>query len=221
MLKRLINSLLSAGRAFSAIKKYQITVQRREKIIMNKWNLKNTLGMLIYLLLYVIGTILVCMTGIIHPVFFVCYQITAGIVLTVIVIKAFDQLKTFGVAAGLSAGVIILMLVIDDAVLWHVIPIITIAAAAEIIRYLFKYSWTGNLVGAAIMTFSTFGYYAQIWFNRDYTYEHATEEMPAGYADTLMAVSPMWAFPVVIIAGIALSAVTANAATKLFKLEKK
>ena len=64
---------------------------------MNKWNLKNALGMLIYLLLYVIGTILVCMTGIIHPVFFVCYQITAGIVLTVIVIKAFDQLKTFGV----------------------------------------------------------------------------------------------------------------------------
>lgn len=113
------------------------------------------------------------------------------------------------------------MLVMDDAVLWHVIPIITIAAAAEIIRYLFKYSWTGNLVGAAIMTFSTFGYYAQIWFNRDYTYEHATEEMPAGYADTLMAVSPMWALPVVIIAGIALSAVTANAAAKLFKLEKK
>ena len=45
--------------------------------------------------------------------------------------------------------------------------------------------------------------------------------MPAGYADTLMAVSPMWALPVVIIAGIALSAVTANAAAKLFKLEKK
>ena len=49
-----------------------------------------------------------------------------------------------------------------------------------------------------IMTFSTFGFYGQIWLNRDFTYEAAIEEMPAGYGDTLMSLSPGWAFPVVI-----------------------
>ena len=49
------------------------------------------------------------------------------------------------------------------------------------------------------MGFSSFGYYGQIWFNRAYTYECAIEEMPAGYGDTLMSVSPAWAFPVVVI----------------------
>ena len=70
------------------------------------------------------------------------------------------------------------------------------------------------------MTFSSFGYYGQIWFNRAYTYECAIEEMPAGYADTLMAVSPAWALPVVIIIGIVLSVLISNITVKIFKLEK-
>ena len=64
------------------------------------------------------------------------------------------------------------------------------------------------------------GYYGQIWFNRDYTYECAIEEMPAGYADGLMAASPMWSLIVVIIAGVVLSVVVSKIATKVFKLEK-
>ena len=44
--------------------------------------------------------------------------------------------------------------------------------------------------------------------------------MPAGYADGLMAVSPAWALPVVIIVGIVLSVVISNTTVKLFKIEK-
>ena len=70
------------------------------------------------------------------------------------------------------------------------------------------------------MTFSTFGFYGQIWFNRAFTYEAAIEEMPAGYADTLMTYSPSWALPVVIIIGIVFSVLVSNATAKLFKIEK-
>ena len=188
---------------------------------MNKWNLKNVLWMLLYMILYVIVTILVCMTGIIHPVFFVCYQITAGILLTGIVFKAFDKVKAPGVAVFLSLGLIIMLFIIRDVTAWHIIPVIIIAAAAEVFRFLFRYNRIGNFIGTVIMTFSTFGYYGRIWFGRAYTYEVAAEEMPAGYADTLMLFSPTWTLPVVLFIGIALSIVIANITEKIFKLEKK
>ena len=76
------------------------------------------------------------------------------------------------------------------------------------------------MIAALIMTFSSFGYYGQIWFNRDYTYECAIEEMPAGYADGLMSASPTWALLVVVIVGIVVSVIISNITTKLFKLDR-
>ena len=187
---------------------------------MNKWNKKNALWMLLYAVLYAAATVIVCVTGAIHPVLFVCYQITAGILLSGIVIKGFSRIKAPGVAACFSLAVILLLIVIQDAVAWHVIPLIVIAVLAEAVRSVSKYNWTGDVIGTVIMSFSTFGYYGQIWFNRAYTYECAVEEMPAGYADALMAASPGWALPVVIIIGIILSVVIANITAKLFKIEK-
>lgn len=187
---------------------------------MNRWNSKNVLWMLLYTILYGIGTVLVCLTGIIHPIFFVCYQVTAGILLTGIVLKAFDKVKAPGAAVFLSAGLVIMLFIIKDATRWHLIPVIIIALAAELFRCAFKYNWTGNLAGTVMMTFSTFGYYGRIWFSRAYTYEVAVEEMPAGYADTLMSYSPTWILPVVLVIGIALSIAIANVTAKLFKLER-
>ena len=177
---------------------------------MNKWNKKNALRVLLYAVLYAVLTAAVCVTGAIHPVLFVCYQITAGVLLSGIVIKGFSQIKAPGVAACFSLAVIFLLLIIQDAVAWHVIPLIIIAVLAEIVRCVSKYNWTGDVIGTVIMSFSTFGYYGQIWFNRAYTYECAIEEMPAGYADTLMSASPAWTLPVVIIIGIIVSVVITN-----------
>ena len=187
---------------------------------MNKWSLKNALWMLLFVVLYVVGSVITCVLGSIHPFFFVCYQITASILLSGIVIKAFNKVKAPGVALCLAAGMILTFFAIGDAALWHVIPVIGIGVLAEAIRLVFKYNWTGDLIGTIIMTFSTFGYYGQIWFNRDYTYECSIEEMPAGYADTLMSLSPAWALPVVIIIGIVLSILVINITAKIFKLEK-
>ena len=171
----------------------------------NRWNRKNALKMLLFAVLYVIGTVVTCVTGSIHPVFFVCYQITAGLLLSGVVIKAFDTIKAPGAAACFSAAMIIVFIVINDAAAWHVIPVVIIAVLAELVRKVYGYSRKGDRIAAVIMTFSTFGYYGQIWFNRDYTYKCAVEEMPAGYADKLMAVSPAWALPVVVLIGIAVS----------------
>lgn len=44
--------------------------------------------------------------------------------------------------------------------------------------------------------------------------------MPAGYGDTLMAVSPAWVFPAVIIIGVIFSVLVSNLTARLFKLEK-
>ena len=181
---------------------------------------KSVFRVLLYAVLYAVVTALVCITGSIHPVFFVCYQITAGILLSGIIITAFRNIKVPGVAVCLFFGLLLLLILIQDAVAWHVIPLIVITVLAELIRAAFKYSWTGDVIATILMTFSSFGYYGQIWFNRKYTYECAIEEMPAGYADTLMALSPTWVLPVVIVAGILLSILIANVTAKLFNLKK-
>ena len=54
----------------------------------NKWNRNNALWMLLYAVLYAIVTAVVCVTGSIHPIFFVCYQITAGLLQSPIIIRA-------------------------------------------------------------------------------------------------------------------------------------
>ena len=115
-----------------------------------------------------------------------------------------------GAAVCLFLGMLLLLLIIRDAVMWHVVPLIIITVLAEIARAMAKYSWGGEIVAAVLMSFSSFGYYGQIWFNRAYTYECAVEEMPAGYGDTLMSVSPVWAFPVVVAAGIMVSVLITN-----------
>ena len=181
---------------------------------------KSVFRVLLYAVLYAVVTALVCITGSIHPVFFVCYQVTAGILLSGIIITAFRKAKAPGVAVCLLFGLLLLLLLIQDAVAWHVIPLIVITVLAELIRAAFKYSWTGDVIATILMTFSSFGYYGQIWFNRTYTYECAIEEMPAGYADTLMALSPTWLLPVVIIVGILLSVLISNLTAKLFNLNK-
>ena len=183
----------------------------------NKWNRKNALWMLLYAVLYAIVTVAVCVTGSIHPIFFVCYQITAGLLLSPIVIRAFRRVQAPGAAVCLFLGILLLLLIINDAVRWHVVPLIVITVLAEIVRGLSNYSWAGDVVGTVLMSFSSFSYYGQIWFNRAYTYECAVEEMPAGYGDTLMSVSPVWAFPAVVIIGIIVSVWIANVSMKRHK----
>ena len=187
---------------------------------MKEWNKKSALWMLFYAVLYAVGTAIVCVTGAITPVLFVCYQITAGILLSGIIIYAFRKVKVPGVAACLGLAMILLLLLIQDAVVWHVIPVIIITVLAEAVRAVFKYNWTGDVIGTVIMTFSSFGYYGQIWFNRDYTYECAVEEMPAGYADGLMAASPAWSLIVVLVVGVVLSVMISNVTAKLFKIDR-
>ena len=187
----------------------------------NKWNGKNALWMLLYLVLYLAGTAITCFTGAIHPIMFVCYQIVAGFLLSGIIIKAFDRVKAPGAAAVFGAGGILLYFLIGDASVWHCVPFFVIGMIAEKVRATSKYNWTGDVISTVIMTFSTFGMYGQIWLNRDFTYTEAIEEMSAEYADTLMNCRPAWAFPVVIILGIAASVLVANITAGIFKLRTK
>ena len=187
----------------------------------NKWNHKNALWMLLYAVLYAIVTAVVCVTGSIHPIFFVCYQITAGLLLSPIIIRAFRRVQAPGAAVSLFLGMLLLLLVINDAVMWHVVPLIVITVLAEAVRGMTKYSWSGDTIAAVLMSFSSFGYYGQIWFNRAYTYECSVEEMPAGYGDTLMSVSPAWTFPVVVIIGIIMSVLILNVFMKKQKAIEK
>ena len=187
---------------------------------MKKWNGKNVLWMLLYLVLYMVGTVITCVLGSVHPIMFVCYQITAGILLSGVVITAFDRVKAPGVAACLALGIVLVFIIINDVSVWHIVPLIVIGIVAEIIRLVAKYNWTGDVISTIIMTFSTFGFYGQIWLNRDFTYSESIEEMPAGYADTLMNCSPVWALPVVLIIDIVVSVLISNLTAKIFKLEK-
>ena len=59
----------------------------------NRWCKKNTFWMLLYVVLYVVMSVIVCVLGSLHPIFFVCYQITAGLLVTGVAAKAFDKIK--------------------------------------------------------------------------------------------------------------------------------
>ena len=108
----------------------------------NKWNRKNALWMLLYAVLYAVVTAVVCVTGSIHPVFFVCYQITAGLLLPPIIMRAFRRVQAQGAAVCLFLGMLLLLLIINDAVLWHVVPLIVITVLAETVRGMTNYSWS-------------------------------------------------------------------------------
>jgi len=185
-----------------------------------QWNKNNILYMLLYVVIYVVMSVIVCILGAIHPFLFVCYQVTAGLFVTGVAAKAFYRIKAFGTACCLSLGMMLTFFAMQDANLWHCLPIIMIAILAEFIRWVFKYNSRGDMIAAVIMSFSTFGYYGQIWFNRDYTYECAVKEMPSGYAETLMNCSPAWAFPIVIIVGIVVALATYNLIEKIFRFER-
>ena len=186
------------------------------------WNKKNTLRQLLYMLLYFAGYLLVCVLGSVHPVMFVLYQVVAGILLTGVLVKGFDRLQAPGVAASFAAILLLVFLIIGDFTPWHAIPVVVLAVAAEIAGLVMGNDKWGTVVAkSVIMSFATFGYYGQIWLNRDFTYEAAVEEMPAGYADALMKCSPGWAFPVVIVLGAALSVLSALVTAKLFNLNSK
>ena len=90
----------------------------------NKWNRRNTLWMLLYAVLYAVMTALVCVTGAIHPILFVCYQITAGLLLSGLVIRAFARIKAPGTAICLALGMLLLLVIIGDAVPWFPVSVI-------------------------------------------------------------------------------------------------
>ena len=77
-----------------------------------RWNRKNALWMLLYAVLYAVVTAVVCVTGSIHPIFFVCYQITAGLLLTPIIMRAFRRVQAPGAAVCLFLGMLLLVLII-------------------------------------------------------------------------------------------------------------
>ena len=113
-------------------------------------------------------------------------------------------------------------MLIGDFTPWHAISVIALAILAEAVGLIMgNGKWKTVVAKSVIMSFATLGYYGQIWLNRPFTYDAAVEEMPAGYADKLMSCSPGWAFPAVIILGIAVSILIANLTAKLFKLQTK
>lgn len=186
------------------------------------WNKKNVLWQLLYVVLYMIGFLIVCFSGAIHPILFVLYQVTAAVLVTGVLVKAFDQTQAFGVAITFSIGVILAFVATGDVSLWHCLPVVIIGVLAEAVGLICgQNKWKTVVTKSVLMSFGTFGFYGQIWLNRAYTYECAIEEMPAGYADTLMNCSPNWAFPAVILAGIVISILLANLTAKMFKLNTK
>ncbi len=123
------------------------------------------------------------------------------------------------VALSFSLGLMLIFLLIGEFNLWHALPIAVIGILAEVIGLVIgNEKWAAIVAKSVVMSFSTFGYYGQIWFNRDFTYDCAVEEMPAGYAQQLMDCSPAWALPVVVIVGIGLSVCAAFITRKLFRL---
>ena len=55
---------------------------KEEEFVMKEWNLKKGLWTALYAVLYAVMTAVVCVLGAIHPVMFVCYQVTAAVLVS-------------------------------------------------------------------------------------------------------------------------------------------
>ena len=54
-------------------------ILKEEEFVMQEWNKKKGLRTALYAVLYAVMTAIVCVFGAIHPVLFVCYQVTAAV----------------------------------------------------------------------------------------------------------------------------------------------
>ena len=83
----------------------------------NKWNRKNALWMLLHVVLYAAGTAIVCFLGAIHPILFVCYQITGSLVAAVEEMPAGYADQMISVIGNIPVLILMLVLVIPSAIL--------------------------------------------------------------------------------------------------------
>ena len=183
------------------------------------WTKGNTLRILLLAVLYVAANILILNMGAIHPVMFVLYTCISAILLPGLYLAGASQVRGPGVAA-LYGGMMLLVVIAVDLSWYKVMELSVMILLAEFLRRLFGYeSWNGLQWSAIVMCFSNFGYSMCIWLMRDFTYHEALAEMPEGYADTLMRVSPAWTFPTTLLLTVVLALISANICKRLLQLE--
>ena len=168
-----------------------------------EWNKNNIIKVLLWTLAYAVLSILVMELGSIHPVFFVLYPVVSAIVLPIPYLMAAKRVKAFGVPTVMTLVFALIVFAVGEMASYRWFVFIPMIVLAEGARALFGYdSKKGLGISAFIMSFSTFAWAFPIWFMHDFTISEAVKEMPAGYAETLDAVSPMWTLPVVLIGAL-------------------
>lgn len=183
------------------------------------WTTKKFLRVLLFSLVYLAVNLAILNTGATHPVMFVLYTTVSAVLLPEIYLAGASRVKAPGVAV-IYGGIMLVVVIFADPSWYKVTELLVMITLAELIQYLCGYDkWAGLLLSSVVMCFSNFGYSMCIWLMRDFTYSEAITEMPAGYADKLMEVSPMWTFPVTLIATIVIAVITANISKKLLKIE--
>lgn len=183
------------------------------------WSTKKLLRVLLFALVYLAANIAILNTGAVHPVLFVMYTMTSAVLLPGIYLAGAGKVKGPG-AAVIYGGIMLIAIILADPSWYKITELVSMIVLAELARFLCGYdNWVGLLISSVVMCFSNFGYSMCIWLMRDFTYGETLAEMPAGYGDRLMAVSPMWAFPATLIATVAIAVFTTNISRKLLKIQ--
>lgn len=186
--------------------------------MLKDWSKKKLLRVLLFALIYFVVNFAILNIGSIHPILFVLYTTISAVFLPGLYLAGASKVKAPGVAA-IYGGVMLLVIIIVDCSWYKITELLAMIVLAELLRLIFGYeSWTGLLLSSIVMSFSNFGYSMCIWLMRDFTYSEALEEMPTGYAEKLMEVSPMWTFPVTLAATVLVAVITANISKKLLKI---
>lgn len=194
-------------------------MSERRKNYVQRLDDKKFLRVLLFSLVYLAVNLAILNTGAIHPMMFVLYTTVSAVLLPGIYLAGAGRVKAPGVAV-IYGGIMLIVVIFADPSWYKVTELLVMIILAELIRYLCVYDkWAGLLLSSVVMCFSNFGYSMCIWLMSDFTYSEAIAEMPTGYADKLMEVSPMWIFPVTLIATIAIAVITANISKKLLKIE--
>lgn len=154
----------------------------------------------LYSVLYIVLIFCVECLGFIGP-FWWAYNAGIATLVAWIAYRPLFKLMSYG-AALLPVGLLALLsYMMGEADMLYILIALTAALLSEALRTILSKKGEFSTYVVSYMLFALVPYAStlRMWVDRDASYPIAVEEMGQAYADTLMAITPMWACPVAIV----------------------
>jgi len=176
---------------------------------------KNLVSIFLFTLIYLVMIFAVGCTGMIHPLFWAYFSVTAALITWFPYVNLMNRVKGFGAAAVPCAVLLLLSLIAGEADKQSAIIIIVVAVAAELVSFITGFhSKKAYILSYGIFALVPMAYTLRLWTDRAFCFANASTEMGIKYAKTLSEVTPDWSLAAAIIATLVAAIAIAHATLK-------